>query len=341
MPQVYQRLTRRERHEELIHYAIDGAVEQVQRALRHAGGKGAININVLWEMGGAQRVLEGVLEQTKGWSPASPAARACPTSCPKSPRATTSLSADHQLGAAPSARCGSAPITRWPSCWRRWSTKTRGWRAGTTAFQRRRPAQARGSLSARQGAARHDARGRHLRRRADRDGRRRLDLREWDNWIDNPELGQIAFQFGTRPLLTEESPIPQGWKDALMTLEEGDVLLHHFSPTGFYSSAVRNPFLRELEARSRAADRLHSRVGRASTRQLDVGVEGQEFLGDHAATCCARANGMARASPRRSRRPTTPWSSSPRRTRDDPQGPDGLHGLPVALRVLVVGGPRE
>ena len=40
-------------------------------------------------------------------------------------------------------------------------------------------------------------------------------LRDWDDWIDNPELGQIAFQFGTRPLLTQESPIPQGWKDRL------------------------------------------------------------------------------------------------------------------------------
>jgi hypothetical protein len=24
-------------------------------------------------------------------------------------------------------------------------------------------------------------------------------LREWENWIDNPELGAIAFQYGTRP----------------------------------------------------------------------------------------------------------------------------------------------
>src|SRR3546814_1701057 len=31
-----------------------------------SGGKGAININVLWEMGGAQQILEGVLERTKG-----------------------------------------------------------------------------------------------------------------------------------------------------------------------------------------------------------------------------------------------------------------------------------
>ena len=66
IPQVYDALTRRERHEELIQYAIDGAVAQVQRAYEIAGGKGAININVLWEMGGAQRVLHGVLERTKG-----------------------------------------------------------------------------------------------------------------------------------------------------------------------------------------------------------------------------------------------------------------------------------
>ena len=66
VPQVYHASTRRERHEELIKFAIDGAVEQVKRAFEIAGGKGAININVLWEMGGAQRVLHGVLEKTRG-----------------------------------------------------------------------------------------------------------------------------------------------------------------------------------------------------------------------------------------------------------------------------------
>ena len=66
IPQIYKALTRRERHEELIQYAIEGAVQQVKKAFDIAGGKGAININVLWEMGGAQRVLHGVLERTKG-----------------------------------------------------------------------------------------------------------------------------------------------------------------------------------------------------------------------------------------------------------------------------------
>ena len=76
------------------------------------------------------------------------------------------------------------------------------------------------------------------------------NLSEWEDWIDNPEIGKIAFQFGTRPLLTEESPIPEAWKKRLLTIKKGEVSLHKFSPTGFYSSAVKNEFLQELEERS-------------------------------------------------------------------------------------------
>jgi hypothetical protein len=102
-------------------------------------------------------------------------------------------------------------------------------------------------------------------------------LRDWENWIDNPELGQIVFQYGTRPLLTEESPIPQQWKDRLRTLDDGDVLLHRFSPTGFYSSAVRNPFLRDLEARSERQIPYSKQEAGDHIVQLDVGVKGKNF----------------------------------------------------------------
>ena len=100
VPQVYDGLTRRERHEELIRYAVDGAVAQVERAHDVAGGRGAININVLWEMGGAQQVLNGVLERTRGWSTASPAGRECPTSCRRSRRPRGPLPADRLVGRA-------------------------------------------------------------------------------------------------------------------------------------------------------------------------------------------------------------------------------------------------
>jgi hypothetical protein len=65
-PQIYDGKTRRERHEQLIQFGIEGAVAQVKLAHEISSGKGAININVLWEMGGAQPILRGVLEQTKG-----------------------------------------------------------------------------------------------------------------------------------------------------------------------------------------------------------------------------------------------------------------------------------
>ena len=97
-------------------------------------------------------------------------------------------------------------------------------------------------------------------------------LREWENWIDNPELGAIAFQFGTRPLLTKESPIPDVWKARLPTLEDDDVLLHRFSPTGFYSSAVRNSFLRNLEARSARQIGFSAKADGDRQFLLDVGV---------------------------------------------------------------------
>ena len=66
IPQIYHARTREGRHDELVEYGIRGAIEQVHRAYEISGGKGAININVLWEMGGAQRVLHGVLEATRG-----------------------------------------------------------------------------------------------------------------------------------------------------------------------------------------------------------------------------------------------------------------------------------
>ena len=102
-------------------------------------------------------------------------------------------------------------------------------------------------------------------------------LREWNNWIDNPELGKIAFQFGTRPLLTEESPIPQGWKDALRDIRPGDVLLHQFSPTGFYSSAVKNDFLYDLIHRSERQIGYSKAEDGDRRVQLDAGVRGKNF----------------------------------------------------------------
>src|SRR5215469_12554361 len=66
IPQIYHGRTRSERHEELIAYAIAGAIEQARVAHERSNGLGRIHVNVLWEMAAAERVLHGVLEGAKG-----------------------------------------------------------------------------------------------------------------------------------------------------------------------------------------------------------------------------------------------------------------------------------
>ncbi|WP_343528296.1 nitronate monooxygenase [Sphingomonas sp.] len=278
IPQIYRALTRRDRHEELIEYAIEGAVQQVKRAWDIAGGKGAININVLWEMGGAQRVLEGVLARTKGLV----AGVTCGAGMPYK---LSEIAAHHQVSYLPIVSSGRA----FRALWKRAYSKASEWLAAVVYEDPWLAGGHNGLSNAEDPLQPQDP---YPRVKALRDTMREGGisddvpivmaggvwyLRDWNDWIDNPELGKIAFQFGTRPLLTQESPIPEEWKQRLMTIEQGDVLLHRFSPTGFYSSAVRNPFLRNLEARSDRQIAFSTQEAGDHVFQLDVGVKGKNF----------------------------------------------------------------
>ncbi|HEX8643107.1 MAG TPA: nitronate monooxygenase [Allosphingosinicella sp.] len=273
IPQVYHALTRRERHEELIKYGIDGGVEQVRRAYEMTDGRGAININVLWEMGGAQTILHGILEQTKGMV----AGVTCGAGMPYKLSEIAASYGVNYLPIISSARAFSA-------LWKRAYSKAAEWLGGVVYEDPWLAGGHNGLSNAEDPLVPQDP---YPRVKALRDTMRQggisdevpivmaggvWNLKEWEHWIDNPELGQIAFQFGTRPLLTKESPIPEGWKQRLMTLEEGDILLHRFSPTGFYSSAVRTPFLRSLEARSQRQIAFTKEEMGDHCFQLDVGV---------------------------------------------------------------------
>ena len=276
IPQVYKALTRRERHEELVQYAIDGAVAQVQRAHEIANGNGAININVLWEMGGAQRVLHGVLERTKGLV----AGVTCGAGMPYKLSEIAASYGVNYLPIISSARAFRA-------LWKRAYSKAAEWLAAVVYEDPWLAGGHNGLSNAEDPRKPQDPYPRVAELRATMreggipdtlpivmaGGVWRLD--EWDHWIDNPELGQIAFQFGTRPLLTQESPIPPEWKARLMTLEEGDILLHRFSPTGFYSSAVRNAFLRNLEERSHRQIAFTKEPLGDHAFELDVGLAGK------------------------------------------------------------------
>ncbi len=278
VPQVYHALTRKERHEELIKYAIDGAVEQVRRAYDIAGGKGAININVLWEMGGAQPILESVLEKTRGMVTGVTCGAGMPYKL-------SEIAARFNVNYLPIVSSARAFRALWKRAYHKVSELM-----GAVVYEDPWLAGGHNGLSNAEDPLKPE--DPYPRVKALRDTMRAEGvpdsvpivmaggvwfLREWDNWIDNDELGSIAFQFGTRPLLTEESPIPDGWKNALRELEPGDVLLHRFSPTGFYSSAVRNPFLRNLEARSERQVPYSKVQAGEHTVQLDVGVRGKNF----------------------------------------------------------------
>ena len=248
--QTYAGRTRRERHEELVAYGIAGGIAQAREAHERAGGTGRIHANILWEMGGAERVARGMLEGAKGLIHGI----TCGAGMPYRLAEVARDFGVHYYPIISSARAFSA-------LWKRAYSKTREWLGGVV-YEDPWLAGGHNGLSNSEDPKRPEdpyPRVLKLRQQMREFGLGDVPiimaggvwwLEEWQDWIDNPELGPIAFQFGTRPLLTQESPISDAWKQRLLTLKNGDVLLQPFSPTGFYSSAVRNQFLTELEDRN-------------------------------------------------------------------------------------------
>ena len=251
VPQIYYGKTRRERHEELLAYSIKGGINQARIAHELSNGQGRIHMNVLWEMAGAERVLHGVLEGAKGMIHGV----TCGAGMPYRISEICSHYNVHYYPIVSSARAFRA-------LWKRAYHKFKDW-LGAVVYEDPWLAGGHNGLSNVEDPLKPQppyARVAELRKMM-REECGLTDtpivmaggvwyLREWADWIDNPELGPIAFQYGTRPLLTQESPISDAWKRRLMTLKEGDVYLNRFSPTGFYSSAVSNPFLDELKSRA-------------------------------------------------------------------------------------------
>jgi NAD(P)H-dependent flavin oxidoreductase YrpB (nitropropane dioxygenase family) len=250
IPQTYQGRTRRERHEELVNYAIQGALAQARRAYEIAGGKGRIHANILWEMGGAERIITDVLEQAKGLINGI----TCGAGMPYRLSDIAARFNVHYYPIISSARAFNA-------LWKRAYHKAASLLGGVVYEDPWLAGGHNGLSNSEDPTKPEDPYPRVL---ALRKVMREYGLgetpiimaggvwwlEEWQDWIDNPELGPIAFQFGTRPLLTQESPIGNAWRQRLLTLSEGDVFLNRFSPTGFYSSAVNNGFIQELRERN-------------------------------------------------------------------------------------------
>lgn len=250
IPQRYFGRTRRERHEELIAYAIKGGINQARIAWEQACGAGRIHMNVLWEMAAAERVLHGVLEGAKGLIHGV----TCGAGMPYRIAEICATYGVHYYPIVSSARAFRA-------LWKRAYHKFRELLGGVV-YEDPWLAGGHNGLSNSEDPEKPEnpyPRVAELRKQMEEFGLGMTPifmaggvwfLREWEHWLDNREIGPVAFQFGTRPLLTQESPISDAWKRKLLTLKEGDVYLNRFSPTGFYSSAVENDFLRQLKGRA-------------------------------------------------------------------------------------------
>ena len=267
IPQLYRGKTRRERHEELVRYAIAGGIHQARVAYERASGQGRLHMNILWEMAAAERILHGVLDGAKGLVNGV----TCGAGMPYRIAEICARYGVHYYPIVSSARAFRA-------LWKRAYHKFRDW-LGAVVYEDPWLAGGHNGITNSEDPERPEPpfpRVYELRQMMREFGLGEVPivmaggvwcLREWEDWIDNPDLGPIAFQFGTRPLLTKESPISDAWKHKLLTLKDGDIRLQRFSPTGFYSSAVRNNFLAELEERSE--------------RQIPYSIEA---VGDHLAT---------------------------------------------------------
>jgi nitronate monooxygenase len=250
IPIVYRGKTRVERHEELVAMGIDAGIQQARIAHEVAGGQGRVHMNVLWEQGGAERILHGVLEGAKGLIDG----------------VTCGAGMPYRLGdIAEKYNILYYPIVSsmraFRALWKRSYSKTSAFLGGVV-YEDPWLAGGHNGLSNSEDPNKPEdpfPRVAELRKFMNEVGLNETPivmaggvwhLNDWAHWFDSPEVAPVAFQFGTRPLLTKESPIPAPWKQRLLTLKKGDIYLNKFSPTGFYSSAVENAFLKELKGRA-------------------------------------------------------------------------------------------
>jgi NAD(P)H-dependent flavin oxidoreductase YrpB (nitropropane dioxygenase family) len=275
IPQIYHGKTRRERHEELLAFAIRGGITQAQIAHEVACGQGRIHMNILWEMGAAEQILEGVLEGAKGLIHG--------VTCGAGmPYRIAEICARFGVYYYPIVSSARAFRALWKRAYHKFSDFM-----GAVVYEDPWLAGGHNGLSNSENPLEPQepyARVVDLRAMMRECTAAEVPiimaggvwwLKEWAEWINNPAIGPIAFQFGTRPLLTQESPISDAWKRKLLTLKAGDVFLNKFSPTGFYSSAVRNPFLQELIGRSERQIAFSQPAVGEHSAELAIGARGR------------------------------------------------------------------
>lgn len=252
IPEIFHEKIREKRHREMVEYAVKGGISQAQIAHDIAGDNGRIHINMLWEMADSQEVINRVLEGAKGLIHGVTCGAGLPYNLGE-------IATKHNVYYYPIISSARAMSILWKRSFKNYAHYLGGvvyedpWLAGghnglSNAENPLQPERPYERLIA-------------LRKILVELGLPDLpiiiaggvwSLSDWQDYIDNPELGNVAFQFGTRPMITKESPISDAWKRLMLQTKKGDVILQKFSPTGFFSSAIKNKFLSNLMRRKKA-----------------------------------------------------------------------------------------
>jgi NAD(P)H-dependent flavin oxidoreductase YrpB (nitropropane dioxygenase family) len=260
IPYSYTTHKRPERFEEMVALSIEGCKLQVEIAHKKSGGKGRVRINFLKMAGGSMRIMRGVLAATRlpgggnkihavtmgGGLASEEDARIC---------------ADEGVYLDPIISSVMALKVLLKRTYRNWAGRYKDV-IGAVVYEDPWMAGGHNGITSRENPDEPQdpyERVKALRKIMNDNGMQEVAivmaggvwyLRDWEDWLENPEIGPIAFQIGTRDLLTMESPISNEWKNLLLKMKEGDVVLNTFSPTGFYSSAYKNDMMRELYQRA-------------------------------------------------------------------------------------------
>lgn len=262
VPFIIRAKNRLERHLKSMEHTIKGMLSQAKRARDVSGGKGRIHTNVLWEMGGTEYILNEFLSKAKGLVQGIVCGAGMPYKLGE-------IAAKYKVNYFPIV----SSMRTFRALWKRSFNKTKEWLGGIVYECPWRAGGHNGLTNAEDPLVPQDQYPRvvELRKFMNEVGLNKTpiivaggiwNIKENERYLDNPEVGNVAFQFGTRPLLTKESPISEHLKNELLHLKKGDIITNSFSPTGFYSSAIKNEFLNELIDRS--------------NRQIDFSLEKNE-----------------------------------------------------------------
>lgn len=284
----YNGRTRNERHKEMVALSIEGGILQTAIAHKGSRGKGRIRINFLKMAGGAMPIMRGVLEGTRlpgggNMIHAVTMGAGLPT------EEDARICFDEGVYLDPIISSVTALKVLLKRAFKKWHGAY-SQLVGAVIYEDPWLAGGHNGITSRENPDIPEdpyERVKAVRRIMNENGMENVAivmaggvwyLRDWESWLDNPEIAPIAFQIGTRDLLTLECPITQEWKLLMLSINEGDVALNKFSPTGFYSSAYRNTMIQELYERSeRQTPFVWKRDDTMSEHIVEPGINSKGF----------------------------------------------------------------